>query len=123
MDFSVPSIPNYVYVLIRLIMSNNINGIVQGTLPCHYGETNDAFLVGGLAQPCETLEAGAIRHCRHLVNFCLAQNDSLYLVKAMDGFMDHEHVKASFFLAFFSANLSGGIVTILLHWLWFLTTV
>ena len=48
MDFSVPPISNYVYVLIHLKMSDKINNIVHGTLLCPYGETNDAFLVGGL---------------------------------------------------------------------------
>jgi hypothetical protein len=62
-------------------MSSKINGIVLGTILCHYGETNDAFLVGGLVQPDETLMASAIHYCRHLVNFQLAQNDHLYLAK------------------------------------------
>ena len=62
MDFTLPPIPNYVYVPIRLKRSNTINGIVQGSLLCHYGETNDAFLVGGLVQPSETLMACAIRN-------------------------------------------------------------
>ena len=33
---------NYVYIIIRLKMSESINGIV-GSLFCHYGETDDAF--------------------------------------------------------------------------------
>jgi len=100
MDFSVLPIPNYVYVLIRLKMSRKIYGIVQGTLLCHYGETNNAFLVGGLVEPSESLMARAIRNCRHLVNFCLAQNDILYLAKTMVGFMDREPIKISFFMFF-----------------------
>ena len=75
MDFSVPSIPNYFYVLIRLKMSDKVNGVVNGILLCHYGETNYACLVGGLVQPSKTLVVDVIRHCRHLVNFRLAQND------------------------------------------------
>jgi hypothetical protein len=98
MDFSLPPIQNYVYVLILLKMFYKINGIVQGTLICLYGETSYAFTVRGLVQPCETLMASAICHCRHLVNFHLARNDRLYLVKTMDGFMDHEPVKISFFI-------------------------
>ena len=47
MDFSVPQVPNCVYGLQRLKMSYKIDGIVQGTLLCHYGETNDAFLTCG----------------------------------------------------------------------------
>jgi hypothetical protein len=53
----------------RLKISHKINGIVKGTLLCRYGDTNDAFLVDGLAQLGETLMARAIRHCRYLVNF------------------------------------------------------
>ncbi len=72
--------------------------------------------MGGLVQPGENLMAGAIRHCRHLVNFRLAQNDRLYIVKTMDVFMDHEHVKISFLLLMFClADLSGGLVTELPH--------
>jgi hypothetical protein len=56
-----------------------------------------AFLLSVLVQPGETLMAGAIRHFRHLANFCLAQNDRLYLAKTMDDFMDHGLVKTSFF--------------------------
>ena len=96
MDFSTPPIPKHVYLLIRFKMSDKMNSIVQGTLLCHYGGTNYVFLVGGLVQPSETLVAGAIRHCRHLVNFSLAHNDRFYLVKTMVGFMDHEHVKIAF---------------------------
>ena len=47
----------------------------------------------GLVQPCETLLEGAIRHCHHPVNFRLAKNGRLYLVKNMDAFMDPELVK------------------------------
>jgi len=56
-------------------MSDKVNGVVNGILLCHYGETNYACLVGGLVQPSKTLVVDVIRHCRHLVNFRLAQND------------------------------------------------
>jgi hypothetical protein len=98
MDFSVPPIPNNVCVPIRLKMPDKINGVAHVTLDCHYGETNDAFLVGGLVQLSETLMAGAIRHCRHLVSFRLTQNGRLYLVKIMDGFMDHEPLNLIYFI-------------------------
>ncbi len=42
-------------------MSESINGIAI-SLFCHYGETDDAFLIGGLVEPNETLMASAIRH-------------------------------------------------------------
>jgi hypothetical protein len=52
---------NHVYVIIRLKMSESINGLA-GSLFCHYGETDDVFLIGGLVEPDETLIASAIRH-------------------------------------------------------------
>ena len=60
---------------------------------CNYGETNDIFPIGGLAQPGETLTTAFIRHCRHLVNFRIEENDRLYKAKELDGFMDPELVK------------------------------
>ena len=94
----------------------------MGSLLCHYGEMNYAFLMGGLVQPCETLMAGAIRYYRHLDNFRLVQNDRLYLVKTIDSCKDHEPVKCVFFMIFF-VDLSGGRVAKLPHWLWLLTII
>jgi hypothetical protein len=44
---SVPPVPNYVYVVIRLKMSKSVNNLVGTTLLCHYGETDDLFPIGG----------------------------------------------------------------------------
>ena len=49
-------------------MSETINGIA-GRLFCHYGETDDAFLIGGLVGHGETLTAGVTRHGKGLVGF------------------------------------------------------
>ncbi len=57
-------------------MSENVNGI-SGSLFCHYGEIDDAFLIGGLVEPSETLMASAIRHGRRSVNFYLKPNHRL----------------------------------------------
>jgi hypothetical protein len=76
-------------------MAESVNSLVGTTLLCHYGETNDEFTIGGLIQPGENLTYGAIRHCRHLVNFRIEQNDRLYIAKELDGFMDHEPFKIS----------------------------
>jgi hypothetical protein len=78
-------------------MSESINGIV-GSLFCHYGETDDAFLNGGLIDPNETLMAGAIRHCRRLVDFRLRPNHRLYLAKVINGFVNNEPVKISIYV-------------------------
>jgi hypothetical protein len=88
---------NYVYVIIRLKMSKSINGIA-GSLFCHYGETDDAFLIGGLVEPNETLTPSAIRHCRRLVNFCRRTNQRFYLAKVINGLVNHELVKISIYV-------------------------
>ena len=63
MASSWPRMPNHVYIIIRLKISESIYGI-SGSLFCHYRETDDAFLIGLLVEPIETLMASAIRHCR-----------------------------------------------------------
>ena len=78
MASSVPPIPNYFYVVIRLKKAESINSLVRTTLLCHYGETQDVFPIGGLLQPGETLTAAAIRYYRHLVYFRIEQNDRLF---------------------------------------------
>ena len=69
MTSSMPQ-SNYAYGIIRLQMSERVNGIA-GSLFSHYIETDDAFLIGGLVEPDETSMASAIRHCRRLVDFHL----------------------------------------------------
>ena len=60
MASSVPLVPNYVYIVIRLKVAEGVNRLVGKTLLCHYGETNDIFPIGGLFQPSETLTTAAI---------------------------------------------------------------
>jgi hypothetical protein len=62
-------------------MVENINSFKGSTLLCHYGETHDVFPIGGLVQSGETLRATTIRHCRHLVDFHIRQNDRLCIAK------------------------------------------
>jgi hypothetical protein len=45
---------DHVYIIILLKISEIVNGIA-GTLFGHYGETNDALLIGGLVEPSEPL--------------------------------------------------------------------
>jgi hypothetical protein len=80
----VPLVPNYVYVVIRLKMTESVHSLVDTTLICHYRETNDIFPIGGLVQLGETLKAAAIRHGRHFVNFRIYLNDRLYIAKELD---------------------------------------
>ena len=60
MASSVPLVPNYVYVVIRLKMTESVNSLVGTTLLYHYGETNDVFPIGGLVQPGKTLTHATI---------------------------------------------------------------
>jgi len=93
MASSVPLVPNYVYVVIRLKMAESVNILVGTTSLCQYGETNDIFPIGGLVQLGKSLTPATIRRCRHLVNGRIEQNDRLYTTMESDGFMDHEPIK------------------------------
>ena len=97
MASSVPLVPNYVYVVIRPKMAENTNSLVGSTLLCHYDETHDVFPIGGLVQPGETLTSATIRHCRHLVNFRIEQNDRLYIANELVEYMEHEPIKIIIF--------------------------
>jgi hypothetical protein len=96
MTSSTPQ-PNHVYVIIRLKISERINGI-DGSLFCHCGETDDVFLISGLVEPNETLMASAIRLCMRLVEFHLRPNYRLYLAKVINGLVNHEPVKISIYV-------------------------
>jgi hypothetical protein len=80
---------NRVYVIIRLKISDNVNGLAS-SLFCHYGEIDDGFLIGGLVDPNETLMACVTRHCRRLVDFRLKPSHRLYLAKVINGLVDRE---------------------------------
>jgi hypothetical protein len=95
---TVPPEPNYVYILNRLKMSKEPYGPFGSGLFCYYGETNYVFLIGVLADTCETLMVSVIRHYRHLVIFKFTQNNRLYLTKVIDGFMNHEPIQTLFFV-------------------------
>ena len=78
-------------------MPESINGI-GGSLFCHYGETDDAFLIGGLVEPNDTLTSSVIRHCRRLIVFCPKPNQRFYLARVINGLVDHEPVKLSIYV-------------------------
>jgi len=98
MASSVLLVPNYVYVVIRIKITDNINSLVGSTSHCHYGETHDVFPIVGLVHSSETLTTATIRYCRHLVNFRIEQNYRLYIAKELDGFMDNEPIKINIFI-------------------------
>ena len=88
---------NHVYVIIKLKMLESINAIV-GCLFCHYNETDDVFIIGGLVEHNETLMASVIRHCKRLVDFHLRPNHRLYLAKVINGLVNDEPVYISIYV-------------------------
>jgi hypothetical protein len=78
-------------------MSESFNGIA-GSLFCHYGETDDAFLIGGLVEHDETLTTCVIRHCRRLVGSSPGPSQRLYLAKVINGLVNYEPVKISIYV-------------------------
>ena len=74
-----------------------MNGLV-GSFFRHYGDTDDAFLIGGAVPPNETLVSCAIRHCSRRVDFRLKPNHRLYLAKVINGLVDHEPGKISIYV-------------------------
>ncbi len=81
-----------VFVIILLKMSQSTN-VLSGGVLCDHGISDDVYPIGGLVEPDEILMPNAIRHCRHLVNYCVKPNDRLYLTKVLSGFMNPEPVK------------------------------
>jgi hypothetical protein len=96
----IPPILQHVYVIMRLQISENSISIARSVF-CHYGDTDDIFLIGGLARQGETITTSTIRQFRHLVNFLCSQNVRLYLAKVLNGLMDHEPIKYRFMLWIF----------------------
>ncbi len=89
--------PNCVYVIMRLQMLESVYDLF-GIFMCHYEENDDAFLIGGLAGPIQTLMGSGIRHCRRVVNYRFRPNDRVYLAKARNGLMHHEPVIISIYI-------------------------
>jgi hypothetical protein len=96
MAFSTPQ-SIHVYVTILPKMSESVNGLT-GKLFCHYGATDDVFLIGGPVEPNDTLMANAIRHYMRLVGLCLKPNHRIYLAKVIHGLVDHGPVKIYFYV-------------------------
>jgi hypothetical protein len=98
MASTVPPVHNYVYMVIKLKISEESNGLDSSSLLCHYGETNYVFLIGGLVQEGATFMASSdIRHCRHILNFRFTHNNCLYLAKILNRSKDYEPIVFCFF--------------------------
>ena len=69
MASTMPSVPEYVYLVIRIELPRDPKMFSPLTILCHYGETDDVFLAGGLVNVGETPIATVLRHCRQLMGF------------------------------------------------------
>ncbi len=89
--------PNYVFDIIRLKMSQITNAL-SGGLVCHHGISDDVYPIGGSVEPDETFMGSAIRHCRNLVDYCVKLNDDrLYLTKNAQ-WLYHSRASQNFYL-------------------------
>ena len=88
------AVPYYVYLHIRLREEYR----PMLSYLCHYGDTNDMFLIGGLVAGGETPHAVAARYLKELGGFILNSNTRFHLVKVIEDVMNYDLVKISLFL-------------------------
>ena len=68
------------------------------TYLCHYGETDDMYLIGGQVAGGETPHAAVARYLKELGGFILNSHTRFHLVKVIEDVMNYEVVKISLFL-------------------------
>ena len=76
------------YVLLREKMDMQHNSLISSAILCRYGDTNDVFHIGGLADIGETPIPSGSRHYHQLVNFVLKPHDHLCLLRVLKGVKD-----------------------------------
>ena len=81
-------------------MAIESNTIVLFVMVCHYGETNDDFLIYGLLLSNATLVACALRKCSHLDWFHLAKHQRTCSYKVSDGIINKESAKICMFVKY-----------------------
>ena len=89
-----PAVPHYVYLHIRLREEYRL----MLTYLCHYGDTNDMYLIGGQVADGETPHAAVARYLKELGGFILNSYTRFHLVKVVEDVMNYEVVKISLFL-------------------------
>ena len=89
-----PAVPHYVYLNIRL--REEYRPVI--TYLCHYGDTDEMFLGGGLVANDETPYAAVARYLKELGGFILDQHTRFHLVSVTEDVMNYEVVKISLFL-------------------------
>ena len=93
-----PADPHYVYLHIRL--RDDYRKVL--TYLCHYGDTDDMFLVGGMVANSETPHVAVARYLKELGGFILNSNTRFHLVKVIEDVMNYDVVKISLFLVDFT---------------------
>ncbi len=74
MASTIPSAHDYVYIIVRLKFTEDIESLSPSSLFCHYGDSNDVFPIGGVVGIGETPIADVLRYLRELADFRLARN-------------------------------------------------
>jgi hypothetical protein len=95
---AVPPVREYVFIVCRLKLTNDIKSLTPSSLFYHYGETNGIFAVGGLVDSDETPIAAILRYLRELTTFRLANNFPMFPINIIDGYKDHEPIKIRLFV-------------------------
>jgi hypothetical protein len=91
MASTIPLVPEYVYVIVRLKMSVEDHSCTPAVMVCHYGDTKDVLRVGGLVLPNETLVACALQPCIRLAWLHISIHKRIYLHHVCDGTSQQQH--------------------------------
>jgi len=79
MASAVPSVHDYVFLIVRLKSTENVKSLYPSSLFCHYDDSNDVFPIGGLVGIGETPIATILRYLRELAGFRPARNFPTFL--------------------------------------------
>ena len=98
MASTVPFVRDYAYIIVRLKFTEDIKSLAPSSLFCHYGDTNDAFPIGGLVDIGETPIAAVLRYLRELAGIRLARHFPMFLCNIIAGYKEHETIKIHVFV-------------------------
>jgi len=86
------------FIILRLKFTENNKSLALSSLFCHYGDTNNVFLIGGLVGIDETPIAATLRYLRELASFRLARNFPMSLCNVIAEYKEYEPIKINFFV-------------------------
>ncbi len=89
MPLAIPSAHDYVYIIVRLKFTKNNKSVSLSSLFCHYGDSNDVFLIGGLVSIGETPIATILRYLRELAGFRVARNFYMFLCNVISDYKEY----------------------------------